>query len=144
MIGRMLRNAVHQATQRQTWLDFERMPAELEQGRLVLSESLISTLLPVPLKGRPDAVYRSRGGLLVPVETKVRSCPMVRVRDIVQLSVYRVILEGSPLAGHTDAPVADYGYVRLVVNGRPVYCQVPLFDKVMVTLLWAAFWRCRA
>lgn len=144
MFNRSFVAGLQEAAKRQLWLDFEQMPKELEAGSLVIAEELISTLTPVPLRGRPDAVYLNNKGWLVPVETKVRSRAVVRLRDIVQLSVYRVMLERGGWGDRYDATIAPYGYVRLVVHGRPRYCRVPLFDQVLIVMLWAAYWRCRA
>lgn len=144
MFDRGLVEAIQRAAMRQVWLNHERMPAEIERGRLVLAEETISTLLPVPLRGRPDAVYLTPDSQLVPVETKVRDRARVKLGDIVQLSAYRVMLEGAGFGKQYVATVAQHGYVRLVLNGRPTYCMVPLFDQVFVTLLWAAYWRRKA
>jgi hypothetical protein len=144
MLDRSLVASLQEAAKRQLWLDFERMPKELEAGSLVMAEELISTLTPVPLCGRPDAVYLNDAGRLIPVETKVRPHAVVRLRDIVQLSAYRLMLERGGWGDRFNTTVAPYGYVRLVVHGRPRYCRVPLFDQVLIVMLWAAYWRCKA
>ena len=74
------------------WLRRENMPAELARGRFVLSEGEARTNLPVPLMGSPDRVFLSDARLLVAVDTKNRRWPRVLVSDIVQLSIYGMIL----------------------------------------------------
>lgn len=93
------------------WMDRESMPLVLRLAKLVMSESAIRTQQPIPLHGIPDQLFRTWTGKLVPVDTKLRQVPQVHTSDIVQLSVYRVILRHSQ-----QHPVAHYGYVRIVTK----------------------------
>jgi hypothetical protein len=93
------------------WMDRDGMPLELRLATLVMSESAIRTQLPIPLHGIPDQVFRTWTGKLVPVDTKLRQFAKVHTSDIIQLSVYRVILRHSQ-----QQPVAHYGYVRVVTK----------------------------
>lgn len=93
------------------WWRQENMPTELRRAALYLCEEDISTRTPVALHGRPDQVYRTADNTLVLLDTKARKAHRVFPSDIIQLSVYRVILAHSqPLA------VAPHGYIRTVVQ----------------------------
>lgn len=117
------------------WQIEEGMPAELAAGRLLLSESPVWTVYPIPLYGIPDQVYATPDGALVPVDTKVRLRDSVSVRDIVQLSVYRTIF------AYTDHPllrgrsIRPYGYLRFSSHGRVRYVRVTLYSIATVMRL---------
>lgn len=117
------------------WLAIEALPRELRTAVLHLSETPISTKVPIALNGIPDQVYRTWRGKLVVVDTKCRLTGKVVGKDILQLSVYRVILRHcQPL------PVANHGYIRLVYtgkNGQRVvsYQRVRLCSESRVVLL---------
>lgn len=115
-----------------SWQRREHMPAELVAARLWGSEKAIRTRSPVPLFGRIDQAYRLRNGQIVIVDTKTRSHDRVYRSDIIQLSVYRLIITHRPWPlPHRD--VAPYGYVRVVQNGHVQYRRVDLlaFDEVV-------------
>lgn len=111
----------------------ERMPLELKIGSVYMNEREISMIEPVRLHGRVDQVYRTPDGVLVPVDTKTRNRHRTYSSDILQLSIYAVILR------HQESlPVANHGYIRSVVyfddNEKSVrYHRVPLLTtrKVM-------------
>lgn len=63
------------------------------------------------MHGRVDQVYQTKNGVLIPLDTKLRQVNHIYESDIIQLSVYRVILSHK-----YKAPVAKYGYVRTVVE----------------------------
>lgn len=118
----------------------EILPEPLSGARLVLSESDIGTTLPVPMHGRVDQVFYSRGWL-IPVDTKTRKHPRVFVKDIIQLSVYAFILSriSARLFGRS-IPVSSSGYVRCV-NGKKVqYIAVNLLSGSQVIALWNRYW----
>lgn len=48
------------------WWKSENMPYELRSATLFLSEQDVSTTLPVPMHGRVDQVYQTKGGVLIP------------------------------------------------------------------------------
>lgn len=74
------------------WWKSENMPYELRSATLFLSEQDISTTQPVPMHGRVDQVYKAKNGVLIPLDTKLRQVNHIYESDIIQLSVYRVIL----------------------------------------------------
>jgi len=121
------------------WWDSEGMPDELRNATLFLSEENISTTNPMPMHGRVDQVYKTKnsflGCLLIPVETKFRKKNQTYDSDIIQLSVYRVIL-----SHQYKAPVAKYGYVRTVTkeNGKDNVCyhRENLLSEEEVVKLW--------
>ncbi|MDR6775685.1 hypothetical protein [Azospirillum sp. BE72] len=123
------------------WLRRENMPAELARGRLVLSEEEVRTNLPVPLLGRPDQVFMSDAGLLVPVDTKTRRLPRVFVSDIVQLSVYGTILNFTTDPRFAGRDVAAHGYVRMPTLAGVAWARVALLKPAAVVELWADHWR---
>lgn len=98
------------------WASEENMPHRLMMSRLFLSETPLSTRTPIPLHGTPDQVFMARNGQLLLVDTKVRGRHRVEKADIVQLSVYRVILAHT----HIGRPVASFGYIRTVVPNAPL------------------------
>lgn len=126
-----------------TWWKTENMPRELRNATLFLSEKDISTSVPVPIHGRVDQVYRTNKGLLVPLDTKLRPVSHIYESDIIQLSVYRLIL-----LHQYKLPVANYGYVRTVVEtnaGDKIrYIKTDLLSEKAVITLWRRYQSIRA
>lgn len=120
---------------RASYGDTERrfMPAEIAQGRLVLSEQLVRTHTPAKIVAKPDQVYLTQTGQLVPVETKTRAVDSWYEADQVELSVQAFALRHGR-AGQLDRfPVATYGYVRVKRAGHPPrYHRVPLHSDEQV------------
>lgn len=103
-------------------------PAVLDH--LVMSEEGLSIKRPYMLIGRPDEVYTSSKGMLFPVDTKTRNRAVVFDSDIIQLSVYAVLLAHAkhpalPFKGVRRRHVARYGYIRFVV-GKKTYWSKPV------------------
>lgn len=115
---------------RQEWERRERRPATLRQGRLLMSEREIRSRHPVPLVGRPDQVYRLSDGALCVVDTKRRNTARVYAADVLQLSVYGVILRG------LRHRVSDVGFVRVVTPLRIEYVPVTLYTTEAVVDVW--------
>ncbi|WP_249554615.1 hypothetical protein [Shewanella sp. 8A] len=117
------------------WWKSENMPPELRSATLFLSEQDVSTTLPVPMHGRVDQVYQTKRGILIPLDTKLRQINHIYESDIIQLSVYQVILSHK-----YKVPVAKYGYVRTVVetaDGDKVrYIKTTLLSEKEVVKLW--------
>lgn len=87
--------------------ELERMPAEIANGRLVMSEDkLRAELGGVLVYGRSEQVYRVPSGELVPVESKTRQYSKVYDSDIIQTSLQAQALRA------THRRVAEHGYVR--------------------------------
>lgn len=123
------------------WRLEERMPAEIADGRLLLSESPVWSEYPIALYGIPDQVYVTPDGALVSVDTKTRAKRFVTVRDVVQLSVYRTIFiyTGHPqLKGRSTRP---YGYLRIVSDGRTDYVRVRLYVAEIIMKLAITYLR---
>ncbi len=70
-------------------------------------EHFLKITRPVPLCGKPDVVWLNRQGTLIVGDYKSRLHHQVYDSDIIQLSVYRLLLEKSQ-----QKPVADYGYIH--------------------------------
>lgn len=118
-------------------LDYEHservhMPAEIADGRLVISEKTLRHHGAKPFFAKTDQIFLTPSGLLVPVETKARG--WVSSSDIVQLSAQSIAAASQP--GNRHRP-ADWGYVRLAPPGRsPIYQRVKLITKGQVYGLW--------
>ncbi len=112
------------------------MPAEIAQGRLVLSEQLLRTRSPARIVAKPDQVYLTPDGLLVPVETKTRAMDRWFEADQVELSVQAFALRHGRAGELARHRVADYGYVRVKREGRPPsYHRVPLHTDQQVVAM---------
>lgn len=138
----MLRNVDH-VLAKWWWQIEEGMPAELADGRLLLSERPISMTYPVPLYGIPDQVYATPDEALVAVDTKVRNTPSATVRDVVQLSVYRTIFMYTDHPQLRNRSIRPYGYLRFASSGRVRYVRVTLHSSEAVMNLAIAYARAR-
>ena len=121
------------------WAISERLPWELRDAIIFLNERDIATRSPFPLHGRPDQVLQLRDQSLVILDTKTRDYVFVHLSDIIQLSVYAVILSGQ---GYRVRP---YGYIRLVLrNTEPKkvrYVKVRLLKTKQIQKLWLRYWK---
>ena len=115
---------------RQEWERRERRPMALRQGRLFMSEREIRSRHPVPLVGRPDQVYRLSDGTLCVVDTKRRNTARVYAADVLQLSVYGVILRA------LHHRVSDAAFVRVVTPQGIEYVPVTLYTTEAVVNVW--------
>lgn len=104
------------------------MPHELAEASLWLAEKEIACASPVPLHGKPDQVFKLKSGKLVVVDVKTHS--RVHRSDVMQMSVYRVILMG---LGHD---VENYGYVRAIVGGQEQFLRCDLYSTEIVVKGW--------
>jgi len=120
---------------RRRWQRAEAMPAELRTADLVLSECPIRTRYPLPLCGQPDQVYQALNGDLIVVDSKTRRVPRIYLHDIVQLSVYRVILRHGGFPPVAGRPVRPYGYIRCQWGGAVRYLPAPLLSETQVLAL---------
>lgn len=93
------------------WFEEENLPLILRNAAVVMNERPISIEQPVKLSGRVDQVYQTPTGVLIPVDTKTRKTHTVYSSDIVQLSLYAMILMYT-----VDSRVSRTGYVRTVVR----------------------------
>ena len=85
------------------------LPDQLKGGKLVLNEQMIRTLSPARLHGKIDQAVLTRAKELVPIDTKTRSTPRLKLSDVIQLSVYGTILRNT-----AKYPVSPRGYIRNV------------------------------
>lgn len=101
----------------------------LDGAQCVLNEQEIRTTTPVPLHGKPDQVFKLRDGRYLLLDTKTRSQAKVFFSDIVQLSVYAVILKNNGF------PVCPFAVVR-IASKKPRYLQVDLKPEHVVVKLY--------
>ena len=122
----------------------ENLPDELVGARVVLSESNISTTVAAPMHGRVDQVFLAKSGWLVLVDTKRRKSAKVFLKDVIQLSVYRFILERSckDIFGSV-APVSGTGYIRIASGSKTAYVPVKLLQSAQVINIWNRYWQLR-
>ena len=130
-----------QKIHRWRWELEEGMPIEIHSGRLLLCESPIWTLYPIPLYGIPDQVYVTTDGELLVVDTKTRPELAISLRDAVQLSVYRAILVYTRHPLLRWRAVRPYGYVRLCWKGRVNYVRVQLYAVDAILTLALAYYK---
>lgn len=93
------------------WYSDENMPVVLRRSTVVMNEHEISMSDPIKIKGRVDQVYRLPNGTLVLVDTKTRRTHRVFSSDIVQLSIYAMIMAYA-YRGRTSR----IAYVRTVIR----------------------------
>lgn len=109
-------------------------PSILDGAKCVLNEQNISTEQPVPLHGRVDQVFELSDGRWLPLDTKVRDRIAVYPSDIVQLSVYSIILK---YQGHRVCP---FGLLRFPVAGKDaIYLPVKLFSEEKIVKLYQRY-----
>jgi hypothetical protein len=122
--------AKHGKIRTATPIEADWIPLELQGAKCVMNEQNIYARNPAALHGRVDQVFEMKNGSWVVVDTKRRNYNKVFQSDIVQLTVYAVILANK---GH---PVVPYGYVRLVnQSGVATYRKVTLFTADTVIAL---------
>lgn len=114
------------------WQVHEGMPEELRTARLLFSEQPLWAHKPVPLYGVPDQVYLTHDRELVLVDTKNRSRPRVTLKDVVQLSVYLVILRYARHPAIVGRAARPYAYVRCETNGKVQYLAVRLLNTEQI------------
>ncbi len=83
---------------------------------------------PVPICGTPDVVWINKNGALIVGDYKSRSSGQVQESDIIQLSVYKLLLERTQ-----HRPVGQYGYIHFK-SGRRV--RVNLLDQRKIIALY--------
>lgn len=106
----------------------EKMPTELIEAQLVHSEHYIRTFKPRKMHGALDQLYRLVTGFHVLVDTKTRDKHRIYRKDIVQLSIYRVILE------KMGYKMERYAYFRVVTPNGVEYMQADLLTEETVVL----------
>lgn len=111
------------------WLRYIRKPKLMPY----MLEHFLKTTDPVPLCGKPDVVWITRGGTLVIGDYKSRGNHQVFESEVIQLSVYKLLLEKTQ-----KKPVADYGFIHFK-KGRKV--KVNLMSEKAVIKLYHRYWK---
>lgn len=110
-----------------------RMPAEIANARLVISEKVFYRPGPRPYAAKTDQGFLTQDGWLVLVETKTRR--RMSASDLVQISAQALAIAQSPKGGRWK--VANWGYIRLApVGGKPYYARVDLLHPTRIDQLW--------
>lgn len=97
------------------WIIKERLPEEIKNARLIGSEQYISTDVPRKMHGTYDQLFINTIGKRFLTDTKTREYPTVYWKDVVQISVYNVILR------RKGFQMADYCYFRIVTTDGVVH-----------------------
>jgi CRISPR/Cas system-associated exonuclease Cas4 (RecB family) len=101
------------------------IPQQLLDAKLLFSEHPIACRKPRPMHGQPDRVYQLDSGQKIPVDIKTRASQKVFQTDVIQLSVYALILNGDNMP--------TQGYIRFdSAKGLPVYKRVRLMSYAEV------------
>ena len=83
---------------------------------------------PIPLTGIPDLVWQEKNGTLTIHDLKNRSTPRIFDSDILQLSLYKLLVETS-----TRRSVNPYGVIRVRTTNRPDrLLRVPLLTTAQL------------
>lgn len=116
----------HRREKRRRFILKENMPEELQTARLVASEHYISTVTPRRMHGALDQLYKLASKKHVLTDTKTRKDIRVYKKDIVQISVYRTILQ------RKGYDMADYAYFRMVTPEGVFYPKHRLLTEEQV------------
>ena len=82
---------------------------------------------PIPLCGTPDVVWKARDGTLIVGDYKSRNNQQVYQSEVIQLSVYRLLVERTQ-----KKPVADYGFIHF--KDRKIVRVNLITEEEVVTL----------
>ncbi len=96
-----------------------------------LLEHFLKITDPVPLCGKADVIWITKQGILIIGDYKSRNFHQAYESEVIQLSVYRLLLEKSQ-----PKPVADYGYIHF--KGKTV--KVKLLSEQAVIALYRRYW----
>lgn len=108
------------------------MPAEIADGKLVISEKTFYRRGSRPFAAKTDQGFLTSSGLVVMVESKSRR--RISPSDVVQVSCQALAAASDP---RCTWKVANYGYIRLApVGRRPYYQRVDLVHPTRIDLLW--------
>lgn len=113
------------------------MPDEFVSGNLVLSEELLRVRHPAKIVAKPDQVYRTVDGRLIPVENKARKYDRVYDSDRIEIGVQGFALRHGRLPlGARGAIVSSYGYIAIRSGDAPPrYHWVKSLDDSTVVVL---------
>ncbi|MFC1337329.1 MAG: hypothetical protein G8D89_20865 [gamma proteobacterium symbiont of Clathrolucina costata] len=110
-------------------------PLSLLEGAVCfMNEQNIKTLTPVPLHGRVDQVFKLRDGRLLILDTKVRERVKAYPSDIVQLTVYAIILK---YQGHNVCPFALLRFP--LPDNKAAYLYVNLYPESKIIALYQRY-----
>lgn len=87
---------------------------------------------PVPLCGKPDVVWMNRKGILIVGDYKSRCHHKVYDSDVIQLSVYRLLVEKTQ-----QKPVASFGYIHF----KGASMKVKLLSEREIIDLYHRYWK---
>jgi hypothetical protein len=133
--------AVLFAFRKRLWQIREGMPQELRTAVLLLSESPLWTRKPLCFYGIPDQVYLALDGELILVDTKSRRHSRVTLSDVIQMSVYLLLLRHSRHPAVRGRGVRPYAYVRCETDNKVEYLAVHLLGTEEIMRFASAYLR---
>jgi hypothetical protein len=98
------------------------LPEMLRDAKLLWKERAVRCSTPVSLHGTLDEAFVDRSGTMILSETKLRRLKRVYASDVLQLSAYKLALEGE------GKRVAGKGFVRVITPGGNEYKVVTLMS----------------
>lgn len=110
------------------------LPLIFNGARCVMNEQNISTQHPIALHGRIDQLFKLANGHHIIVDTKNRGYNKVFPSDLVQLSVYAMILASKGYSMHPTA------YLRITGTKHPIYAVVKLLKSEQVIKMSQHYW----
>jgi hypothetical protein len=94
-------------------------------------ERFLKITEPVPLCGKPDVVWKTYDGTLIVGDYKSRDNHQVYQSEVIQLSVYKLLVEKTQ-----NRTVTDYGFIHF--KNRRV--KVHLMTEKEVITLYRRYW----
>lgn len=128
------------------------MPAVLSSALSVKHEYALTMNYPVPMSGRIDRLYLTDDMRSITLDTKSRSRAVVGWKDVLQVSIYRMMTMYAPSIwnGVADASAItypEYAWVHVVGTGRDdigltrdeTYFRVETYPPSVVIELWLKY-----
>lgn len=124
---------IYKAIKTQRFYDSEGMPGEIVSSSLLASEKSLSISTPIKIHGTPDQVYLTEDKKVIVVDTKNRNNGRIYDKDILQLSLYSLMLKKKYTRYEMES---NYAYMRLVSNNTVKYKKVSLYDEEKLITLY--------
>jgi len=131
-----------------------KMPGSLSSALSVKYEYPISINYPVPLTGRIDQLYLTDDIRCIVFETKIRSRAYITWKDILQVSMYRMMVQRrrpvwKEVVENNHVSFPEYAWLHVVNSnadegrysdpGEDVYFQVETYPPSAIIELWLKY-----